>query len=418
MAKPRNSVLYLFDPLHQAPSTPRRDSSDDCGPSDKENDIPPGDLTVFFNRTFASHKQAQAQALTPQGKLIDFGETPTTERIWDAAEHDGSDADGEQSESDAESGGVLSPSRVPFAELDVEHTPRPQESKEPLKALVFANPSLPSQCPLPALLGPAPQNSPLAEVINSINFSSMSLSESISASSSLPAQETEIVHAAPSRPSSPFPEINVCAPQTPVTEGFDTSQEQYDPPTAASHLRPPTSLTQLSSEDQRRTSVDLYSSFHMQMESTDMSFDLLNDKVSFFGNGQDSFWSGGDDTLDFGELCVPAAMKAKLDQFVAAPAADTASKYEAVFSPPAKTVFTPPSKAMLNTPIMSPTTETALNVPLPVSPTFSAPSSCNSKYPPLFLRNITHRFSSHTSPRPATCVCGTPLTTDLARRRR
>lgn len=417
MAKPRNSVLYLFDPLHQAPSTPRRDSSDDCGPSDKENDIPPGDLTVFFNRTFASHKQAQAQALTPQGKLIDFGETPTTERLWDAAEHDGSDADGEQSESDAESGGVLSPSRVPFAELDVEHTPRPQESKEPLKALVFANPSLPSQCPLPALLGPAPQNSPLAEVINSINFSSMSLSESISASSSLPAQETEIVHAAPSRPSSPFPEINVCAPQTPVTEGFDTSQEQYDPPTAASHLRPPTSLTQLSSEDQRRTSVDLYSSFHMQMESTDMSFDLLNDKVSFFGNGQDSFWSGGDDTLDFGELCVPAAMKAKLDQFVAAPAADTASKYEAVFSPPAKTVFTPPSKA-LNTPIMSPTTETALNVPLPVSPTFSAPSFCNSKYPPLFLRNITHRFSSHTSPRPATCVCGTPLTTDLARRRR
>ena len=103
MAKPRNSVLYMFDPLHQSPSTPRRDSSDDCGPSDKENDIPPGDLTVFFNRMYVTQKPTDARVFTPKGKLIDIGDTPAPERVWDGVDHDGSDADGELSESDVES---------------------------------------------------------------------------------------------------------------------------------------------------------------------------------------------------------------------------------------------------------------------------------------------------------------------------
>ncbi len=178
MAKPRDSVLYLFDPL-QSPTTPRRDSSSsELSASDKENDVPPGDVTIFFNRMYALPKQQDAQVFTPKGKLIDIGDTPApSEQLWDGS--DGSDADGEQSESDAEGCGILSPPRRPFAELDVEHTPRPLDSGRRCKAPVFSIPLSPSQDSnlLPALFVPASQTSPLADVVNSINFSPMSLSE-------------------------------------------------------------------------------------------------------------------------------------------------------------------------------------------------------------------------------------------------
>ncbi|TFK93650.1 hypothetical protein K466DRAFT_453464, partial [Polyporus arcularius HHB13444] len=396
MAKPRNSVLYMFDPLHQAPSTPRRDSSDDLGPSDKENDTPPGDLTMFFSRTYAADKQSEHKALTPMGKLIDFGDTPAPARLWDATEHDGSDADGEQSETDAESCGVFSPPRAPLADLDVEHTPRPQLSSRGFTAPVFVSPKLPSQDSeaLPAMLVPAPSTSPLAEVINSINFSAMSISEDVtSADGPYPTEEPcEVVN---SRPSSPFPEINVCAPQTPSMEKFATlkNDEPKDVPAAAnSHLRPSSTLTHSSPDDPRRASVDLQSSFHLQMQSEDMSFDLLNDKVSFFGNGQDSFWSGRDDTLDFSEISVPPAMKAKLEALVPAAMASRET-FKPVFSPPTKA-----SPIFERSSAMSPITEKAANVPLPLSPTFSAPSSRNVTPPRVPAPNFEEPPSPPMSP--------------------
>ncbi|KAH9949928.1 hypothetical protein B0H21DRAFT_671573, partial [Amylocystis lapponica] len=69
--KPRNSVLYLFDPL-SAPITPRRESSPDSG-SDKENDVPPGEVTMFFNRMYKAPIHSMPK--TPQGCLIDFNTT-------------------------------------------------------------------------------------------------------------------------------------------------------------------------------------------------------------------------------------------------------------------------------------------------------------------------------------------------------
>lgn len=60
--------------------------------------------------------------------------------------------------------------------------------------------------------------------------------------------------------------------------------------------------------DPRRFSVDLHSSFSLQMQSSDMSFDLLNDKISILDHGQDSFWSGmgsedaEDDTMDLARV--------------------------------------------------------------------------------------------------------------------
>ncbi|PIL35499.1 hypothetical protein GSI_02227 [Ganoderma sinense ZZ0214-1] len=397
MAKPRDSVLYLFDPL-QSPITPHRDSSSsDLSASDKENDVPPGDVTLFFDRMYALPKLQPAQVLTPKGKLIDIGDTPApSDHLWDGS--DGSDADGEQSESDAEGCGVVSPSRRPFAELDVEHTPRPLDSARRFKAPAFGIALSPSQGsnPLPALLVPAPQTSPLADVVNSINFSAMSLSaESTSTDTHLNhTQEAECSRT--SRPSSPFPEINVCAPETPSMEHFDVPKgcEHAAIPTMVppSHLRPTCHLTQLPPDDPRRTSVDLYSSFHLQMQSEEMSFDLLNDKISFFGHGQDSLWAAGDDAMEFEEMGLPPALKAKVDKLVSfiEPPSERSSR---VTSPPVKTFH---EVEMLS--ILSPTTEVAMNVPLPLSPTLSTPPSRHTTPSRLSLPSFDEPPSPPTSP--------------------
>ena len=149
------------------------------------------------------------------------------------------------------------------------------------------------------------------------------------------------------------------------------------------------------------------------MQSADMSFDLLNDKVSFLGHGQDSFWGGGDDTLDFSEICVPSAMKAKLDQLVpiASPVEVMPKRYEPVFSPPTKTIAAPL--------VMSPTTETAMKVPLPTSPTFSAPPSRNSESRSCCSQYVfTHRESSHASSFDPACIGRTPVSPNISGRSR
>ncbi|KAM5532588.1 hypothetical protein V8D89_013714 [Ganoderma adspersum] len=374
MAKPRDSVLYLFDPL-QSPTTPRRDSSSsDLSASDKENDVPPGDVTLFFDRMYAIPKQQPAQVYTPKGKLIDIGDTPApSDHLWDGS--DGSDADGEQSESDAEGCGLISPSRRPFAELDVEHTPRPLDSARRFKppAFGFALPPSQDSNPLPTLLVPAPQTSPLADVVNSINFSTASLSEQSTPTDLHPNHTQEAEHSSSSRPSSPFPEINVCAPETPSIKHFDVPKDHEHPanPTMvpASHLRPTSRLTQLPLDDPRRTSVDLYSSFHLQMQSEEMSFDLLNDKISFFGHGQDSFWAAGDDAMEFEEMGLPPALKAKVDKLISFAEPPPEHSFRAA-CPPVKTV-----QAVEVLSVMSPTTEIAMSVPLPLSPTLSTPPS-------------------------------------------
>ncbi|TBU45727.1 hypothetical protein BD309DRAFT_1008463 [Dichomitus squalens] len=400
MAKPRNSVLYMFDPL-QSPSTPRRDSSSsELSASDKENDGPCGDVTMFFNRICAAQQRHDVQVFTPKGKLIDIGDTPAPlGTAWDGMEHDGSDADGEQSESDAEGCSIPSPPRRPFAELDVDHTPRPSGSSRPAKGSIFGMTSSPSQdsTPLPAMLVPAPQTSPLADVVNSINFSSMSLAGepiTIDRRTGVHSQTQEAGDSKNGRASSPFPEINVCAPETPSTEDYDISGNHDNKPAmmSASHLRPTSSLTQLSPDDPRRTSVDLYSSFHLQMQSAEMSFDLLNDKISFFGHGQDSFWSAGDDALEFDETGLPPALKAKVDKlvnFTQPPAEHT----EPVFSPPAKAVRTP--RTPHNTSL---TIETAMNVPLPLSPSWEGAPSRDITPPRLSQPALDEQPSPPTSP--------------------
>ncbi|KAK7682512.1 hypothetical protein QCA50_014312 [Cerrena zonata] len=298
--KARESLLSLFDPLAN-PQTPERNISSPDSSSDKENDGP-GEVTVFFNRIYT--KPPQAAAPISKGKLIDYGDVFVNDSDGDrsmdcdAAENQPPDPDTEMRDVFAEpEGPFLREKRQPLADIKLEpvrHLTAFAETEELAWNEDEENVSS-------HIVTAAPAGDPLADVINSINLSAMTISDDVDSSG-----ET----ATPA--SGMFPEISVSLPEVEIAP--PTPTESMSPITSPvsqtgiiSNLMttPNTSMTSrpnhltTSSADPRRTSVDLQSSFRLQLGSPDMSFDLLNDKISFLGQ-DGSFWGmGEDDTLDF-----------------------------------------------------------------------------------------------------------------------
>lgn len=83
-------------------------------------------------------------------------------------------------------------------------------------------------------------------------------------------------------PPSPTSPVEVCDSSPRDTSSFAQPTLRPNPPST-------------SSQDSNRFSIDLHSSFQLHMQSPDSTFDLLNDKISFFHprNGMD-----GDDSFD------------------------------------------------------------------------------------------------------------------------
>lgn len=79
--------------------------------------------------------------------------------------------------------------------------------------------------------------------------------------------------------------------------GPELESDEENAPSARLRPNPPNT----SSNDRNRVSVDLHASFQMQMQSEDMSFDLLSDKLSFLNpqNGMESFLSTVEDDPSF-----------------------------------------------------------------------------------------------------------------------
>jgi hypothetical protein len=80
---------------------------------------------------------------------------------------------------------------------------------------------------------------------------------------------------------------------------FENTPPSPPPSEDHSQLLPslrPTVIT--SSHDANRHSIDLYSSFQLHLQSEEASFDLLNDRVSFFAPGSDAESFFGDDSFD------------------------------------------------------------------------------------------------------------------------
>ncbi|OBZ66250.1 hypothetical protein A0H81_13749 [Grifola frondosa] len=198
---------------------------------------------------------------------------------------------------------ALTTPRIPLADLDLEETPKPIHIRRQPRVSDYE--ALPGGSSESSALSPAPQGSPLAQVINAINLSAMTISDS---SPSFPSPlSTLSVGAHEENDSCPCPEISVCSPSdTPITSPksaeFTTASTLQAVLPGSATLRPTTGLAKFAADDPRRTSIDLHSSFQLQMQCEELSFDLLNDKISFLGHGQDSFWPNMDDpSLDFEE---------------------------------------------------------------------------------------------------------------------
>ena len=315
--KPRNSVLYLFDPLESV-TTPRRDGSPDSSSSDKENDVQPGEVTMFFNRIYTSQKAAAPK--TPNGKLIDFGDT-TTDDVWGL----------EDEENAPSSAGLLETAtveitshRIPLADIEIEATKAIHRKESPATSPFDEEDATPLRA-----VSAAPTGAPLADVINSINLSAMDISGSeppspLANRSPLPPLKEETSADDSDAEDENFearhgePEATVCIPllitvssptgtyeesnsltdmvlppssESPTDRLFASSNVDVPPPT-----RRPLLKTRVAIDDPRRASVDLQASFSMQMQSAEMSFDLLNDRISF--QAGDSMWVDEDEAFD------------------------------------------------------------------------------------------------------------------------
>ena len=316
------NILSLFDPL-RTPMTPERDAASPDPSSDKENDSPSGPagpMTMLFNRVYKHVPHPMVKI--PMGQLIDYDSTVVAHQVGYM----------EDEEEDEEEGGMMLDGLVNDREnhwvaeddemeiqdenFDEDTIQIPISRRQPLADIqldaVLA--SVPEPDPIPVAGSPdssmwdegdttvpattaAPVGAPLASVINSINFAGLSL-HSTEPSHEEVGQGGWDCAGTPATPEITIvgPEFShgsptICTPQR--LFGTRLSPSASSSSLATRRLSPTTSAT-----DPRRTSVDLQSSFRLQLQNAEMSFDLLNDKISFLGH--DSFWTGTDDScIDF-----------------------------------------------------------------------------------------------------------------------
>lgn len=319
------SVLSLFDPL-RTPATPERDAAASPDPSsDKENDEPicsAGQVTAFFNRVHKHHSHAPVK--TPKGGLIDYEITVMAPHYEDEEDEDeenddvGMILDGMDHDTENTRGAEDEEMDVQDENADEDTIQIPLSRRPPLADIQLDSvlSSVPEPEPIPVAGSPetsmwdegdtaiptvseAPAGAPLANVINSINFAGLSLQSPEPSHERSQAAVKESVGVG----LRPAPGIAVFAAEpSPSLRAAWTPQRCF-----GTHLSPSPSTSSLatrrlspttSASDPRRTSVDLQSSFRLQLQNADMSFDLLNDKISFLGH--DSFLESTDsDPIDF-----------------------------------------------------------------------------------------------------------------------
>jgi hypothetical protein len=307
MYQPRKSILQMFDPLMvNPPSTPKREESN-ASPdgSDKENDLPrdPLSLSQFFNRTY--HVKSVQGPGTPHGKLIDFGDNSIDED--DEPPIPGPSAVAMEPQPD--DGDALLSASLPVdshEESDTENSPLP--SGGPF--MTPRNRRILGDIDVDALEPPKP---PTKQGSLKISF----LTTPKGGSSSAGAPTTNLASSDPEPDSaSPGPVITLYPPvfdTIPPTSSAPQISDKVD-----DYLSPQLSLPRtvstftprrspLASEHtSHRVSIDLQSSFQLQLQNGDYSFDLVNDKISFLESSQELSFPDSEDDSDVGEIAEDA----------------------------------------------------------------------------------------------------------------
>ncbi|KAG2355941.1 hypothetical protein BDR07DRAFT_488877 [Suillus spraguei] len=354
MSRPRYSVLNIFDPLN---ATPRSEvtTPDSLSGSDKENAEPSHEsyyesdkltMTAFFNRTYKTQSKYYSPVVL-RTRLVDVGDTTIMDEtadllngltIEEEAEddvdnaslvHESMDMDEQDSLATpmnspprqthnrhnsaqtplSEETPTLHVQRTPLADISMDATPVPRK----VVKLALASPETPNSgverysSPVTAVRASqatlAPAGSPLASVINAINFTDKnapsvgSIPEHttptivVSREANLGSSTAEL---SPSPSTALLTHTHISAstltssdlPLSPPSKDQTQSASSHDTltaPTARPRLRARAHTTSSPSFNPRRNSVDLHSSFNLQLNCPDASFDLLNDRISFFG---------------------------------------------------------------------------------------------------------------------------------------
>ncbi|KAJ7751228.1 hypothetical protein DFH07DRAFT_826593 [Mycena maculata] len=283
MNHPRPSILQLFDPLS---------SRDIHSPeSDKENTLPDSD---FFPQTYVKHPSP----VRLTRRLVEVGDVTVVEFEVAGGEGDRHQAveeeegEGEGDENDTVGLRSLPSPRTPLGDVTFDRERTPMRSKMYRRK---ANPTT------SAGSDAVPDDFAFASVSNAVNASGAAFGGPSAAPS-------VVISAAEDSPSSSVGDTDALSTSlatlslsTPTGSLIADTTMAFPTPSEASTsllvpvaqpLPPPASIA---SFDIDRSSADLHSSFalHMNMNS-ESSFDLLNDKISFFGQGcEESFDMGG-----------------------------------------------------------------------------------------------------------------------------
>ncbi|KAG1863482.1 hypothetical protein C8R48DRAFT_672976 [Suillus tomentosus] len=448
MSHPRYSVLNLFDPLN---ATPRSEvtTPDSLSGSDKENAEPSYEsyyesdrltMTAFFNRTYKTQSKHYSPVVL-RTRLVDVGDTTIMDETADLLngltieEEPEDDVDNaslvhesmDMDEEDSLATPMNSPSRkthnrynstqtplseqtltphvqrTPLADISMDATPVPRKAVN----LARASPEAPNSgvehhsSPMTAVRTShatlAPVSSPLASVINAINFTDKKVPSGgrihehatptivVSREGNL---GSPTVHLSPSPSATLLSEEILTrsdAPLSPPPKYQTQSSPSHDTLTASTarpRLRARAHTTSSPSFNPRRNSVDLQSSFNLQLNCPDASFDLLNDRISFFGG--DAFVIDTDDfDMQAEEEMMEALAKRIKEKDATSTVATDAGSPAPQFgssptpqpSPPATAANTPPVAVRLTTRRSSLSPGMKLSSPSPRPPMVVAPEA-------------------------------------------
>ncbi|SJL06286.1 uncharacterized protein ARMOST_09622 [Armillaria ostoyae] len=314
MNRPRESLLTLFDPLFGSVS--QRNGGDssielDDYDSEKENNMPLGDVSMisFFS---GSLKQACPQPAPLRRRLVDVGDVTVDNTLL---MNEVLEEIGEDEESDDENSTVIlglvgktprAPStsvnivatprlnpRTPFAELRMEREVTPVSHKRLLtRQKQYTSPA--AACD--SATQPQSSLSSLVEAVTSAG---------VSFAGSKPAFSEAWPNVVPVSPK--VPEVAITSPlqTSPVNIPLPSSPidiSDLDAPTPRPRRLPPP----IRAHD--RQSLDLQSSFQLQFDSAESSFDLLTDKISFLCSRSHDFdITSGDEDMNTSMTSVPTS---------------------------------------------------------------------------------------------------------------
>ncbi|KIY69136.1 hypothetical protein CYLTODRAFT_489146 [Cylindrobasidium torrendii FP15055 ss-10] len=287
MPRPRESVLSLFDPLHSEDDG--HQVSDDEGYSDKENSAPStADMTLGSYFSAFKHPVAQPRAL--KHRLVDVGDATLDESHF-AAHSDG------ETDDDIDENSMFGLDRLNLLERTPKHTSTValrSIGRAPLSEITpdaELTPGSTGERGIHRRLFP-----PKANTIG--HFKRGSLLEALGQS----LNDDGILFGEEQPPSqAPLPAIQVSSPEVaPFSAEFSDVLDSADVDCGLGmSIARPRRKGGLSSSAKDRLSLDLHASFQMQFDADDTSFDLLNDKISFFAGGRElDIASGDEDDLD------------------------------------------------------------------------------------------------------------------------